>query len=126
MKKYDYRKAMTNDIKDWILMNGILTQAKKEEWTYDELYDWLYDELWAHDCITGNGHTGYASEEKCQEYIASNLTTYFEAANEFCDFPNNGTPWIYKEPARHMDATIRCYLFGECIDTALKELKFDN
>jgi len=36
MNKYDYRKAMVNDIKEWILMNGVLPQAKNEEWTKDE------------------------------------------------------------------------------------------
>lgn len=99
MEKYNYKKAMVKDIKEWILMNGILTHAKQEGWTKDELYDWLFDELWANDCVTGNGCYGYTPEEKCEEYVAHNLTLYFEAANEFEDFPNNGTPWIYKNPA---------------------------
>jgi len=28
MEKYNYKEEMVNDIKEWILMNGILTQAK--------------------------------------------------------------------------------------------------
>ena len=102
-------------------MNGIMEQARKEQWTYDELYDWLYDELWAHDAITGNGTYGFAPEDMCEEYVGTNLGLYFEAAREFDDFPTGDTPWVYKNPAKHMDATIRCYLLGECIDKVLKK-----
>lgn len=126
MEKYDYRKVITNNIKDWIQMNGVLEEAKEQEWSYQELYDWLYDELWAEDSITGNGPYRYASEEECQEYIATNLALYFEAANEFCEFPDAGAPWIYEEPARHIDATIRCYLFGECLYQALDDLGVED
>lgn len=125
MEKYNYERAMTKDIKEWILMNGILTQAKQEEWTKDELYDWLFDELWANDCITGNGYYGYASEEKCEEYVAHNLTLYFEAAAEFEDFPTYNTTWVHERPAQHMDATIRCYLLGASIDKAIEELNYE-
>ena len=125
MEKYNYNKAMVNDIKEWILMNGVLSQAKSEEWTKDELYDWLFDELWAHDCITGNGCYGYAPEEKCEEYVAHNLSLYFEAAAEFDDFPTYNTTWIHERPAQHMDTTIRCYLLGASIDKAIEELNYE-
>ena len=125
MKKYDYWREMIDEIKDWILVNGIITHAQKEEWDKKQFADWLHDELWDHDIITGNGAYGYAPEEACEEYIGTNLGLYFEAANELCDFPNSGTPWIYKNPAQHMDATIRCYLLGECIWKALDELNYE-
>lgn len=124
MKKYDYKRAIIDNIKEWALMNGVIPHAQKEHWNKEDLAEWLNDELWDHDCITGNGPNGFASEEKCQEYVAGNLATYFEAADEFCDFPNSGTPWIYKNPAQHMDATIRCYLLGECIWKAVEELNY--
>ena len=125
MEKYNYEEEMVNDIKEWILMNGILTQAKQEEWTKDELCDWLFDELWADDCITGNGSYGYAPEEKCEEYVAHNLSLYFEAAAEFDDWPRNEPQWVYSNPAQHMDATIRCYLLGASIDKAIEELNYE-
>lgn len=118
MEKYDYRKAIIKELKDWIHDN--LDDKEIED---DEISNWIYDEVWAEDSITGNGCYGYAPEEKCQEYVCTNLDLYFEAANEFSDFPSSGTPWIYRNPAQHMDATIRCYLLGECIETALEELK---
>ncbi len=30
MNKYEYKRHMTDDIKDWILMNGIITHAQNE------------------------------------------------------------------------------------------------
>jgi hypothetical protein len=125
MIEYNYKRVITDNIKEWILMNGVLPHAQKEEWSKEDLAEWLNDELWAHDCITGNGPHGFAPEEKCQVYVAGNLTTYFEAAEEFCDFPTHDSPWIRKNPAQHMDATIRCYLLYECINQALEELNYD-
>lgn len=127
MKKYDYKKEMVKDIKDWILMNGILQQAKQEEWSDDECRDWLYDELWDKDCITGNGTYGYTPEDKCEEYVCSNLKLFFEIAMEW-DIPvisKENAPRLFEKPAQYMDATIRCYLLGECIDIALEELKYE-
>jgi len=119
--KYDYRQAMINDIKNYIIENNWVEKQDKDL-SYEELLENLTDELWGEDKITGNGLHGYASEEECQEYIASNLTLYFEAANEFEAFPNSGSPWIYKNPAKYMDATIRCYLLRECVDEACNQL----
>lgn len=125
MEKYNYREAMVKDIKEWILANGVLTEAQQKEQTKDELCDWLHDELWDDDYITGNGCYGYASEEKCEEYVAHNLSLYFEAASEFDDWPRNGPRWIYVNPAQHMDATIRCYLLYECIESAIDDLNYE-
>ena len=126
MEKYDYRRQMTDNIKDWILMNGVLPHAQKEEWSKDQLAEWLDDELWTHDCITGNGAYGFAKEEKCQEYVGTNLGLYFEAAREFDDWPTGLSSWTTRNPAQHMDATIRCYLLYDCIYQALEELNYET
>jgi hypothetical protein len=115
MKKYNYKEAICNDLKDWIEENKDIVLAQWTEGDKYDFVDWLNDEVWGEDAVTGNGPYSYASEEQCQEYIATNLDLYFMAANEFCDFPNSGTPWIYRNPAQHMDTTIRCYLLVECI-----------
>ena len=120
MNKYDYRQAMVNDIKTYITDNNWIENNCNEDDDEDTLFEKLDDELWAEDSITGNGYNYYDTEEKCQEYVASNLTLYFEAADEFCDLPNSRTSWIYKNPAQHMDTTIRCYLLRECIMEAYK------
>lgn len=48
---YDYREAMTEDVKEWIKQNIDLT-----EWTEDRegLEQQLNDDLWTEDSITGN------------------------------------------------------------------------
>ena len=126
MEKYDYRKVMTDNIKDWITMNNMIEYAHKEGWSRDFFSGWLDEELWDHDAITGNGTYGFAPEDLCEEYVSTNLKLYFEAAREFDDFPTGDTPWVNNNPAKHMDTTIRCYLLYECIDKALEELNYEN
>ena len=48
---YDYREAMTENVKEWIKQNIDLT-----EWTEDRegLEQQLNDDLWTEDSITGN------------------------------------------------------------------------
>lgn len=116
MKQYDYRHHMVNDIIDYIKYNDI-------DIFDEDIEDRLCDDLWYDKEITGNCESFYASEEKCQEYVATNLPLYFEAVTEFSDFPRSRDTWIYNNPAQHMDATIRCYLLGECISTAVNELR---
>ena len=127
--KYDYREVITKAIKDWIIDNDVLEEAKKEEWSYDDLCEWLYDELFNEDEITGNGIYYYDTEEKCSEYLSGNFDLLYEAAHETCiDDEINVLIQHYeqKDLARYFDCTIRCYLLGECIDRVVNELKFDN
>ena len=120
MKRYDYRKEMQNDIKEWILVNHLYDSEK----TFEEMFEEFYDDFFTEDCITGNGVMGcYDTEEHCEEYVCHNLSLYFEAAREYYDFPTGVTPWTWEGPAQHMDCTIRCYLLGECLGAALTELK---
>lgn len=122
MKKYDYRETIKRDVQKYIIKNNWVATHYEDGQEYEDLVDELYDDVWGEDMVTGNGPNGYDTEERCQEYVAANLSLYFEAADEFSDFPNSGTPWIYKNPAQHMDTTIRCYLLGECIREACDEL----
>lgn len=129
MEKYDYREALTKDIKDWILTNGILRQAQQENWSYDEFYDWLYDELWNQDSVTGNGAYYYDSEEKCAEYLCHNIDLIYEMAREFGLYETADTlikQYENKSLNRYFDCSVRCYLLGECIGNALEELEFDK
>lgn len=116
MEKYDYRAAIMQDILNYIHDNDV---------------DWhdgftLYDILFEEDSVTGNGYNFYDSEDNCAEYLCHNLDLYLEAAREFDSFPTGTTKWIYEHPARTADATIRCYLLGECLDAALKHLEDEN
>lgn len=60
---YDYREAMTEDVKEWIKENVDLT-----EWAEDRegLEQQLNDDLWTEDSITGNASGSYY----CNSYNA--------------------------------------------------------
>ena len=123
MNKYDYKRAIIDDIKDWIVNDTDLIEEGYMDGRDDDLYNWIYDEVWTEDSITGNGSYGYAPEEKCREYVMDNIELYFEAAREFDDFPTGITEWTLRNPGQHMDTTIRCYLLMDCIYAAVDELK---
>ena len=121
MEKYDYRRAITDDVKDWIVNE---TDILEEVFT-NELYDWIYDEIFDNDGITGNGWSYYGTEEFCSECLSGNFDLLYAAAHEFCiDDEINILISHYenKDLARYFDCTIRCYLLTECIYTAIEEL----
>lgn len=125
MDKYDYRRALTDDIKDWIVNDTDIMDNGFDELRDDELPNWIYDEVWNEDSVTGNSSYFYNTEEKCSEYLSGNYDILYEAAHEFnMDDEINILIKYYenKSLARYFDCTIRCYLLSECIGTALKEL----
>ena len=124
MEKYDYKRAITDEIKDWIVNDTDIMENGYIDGRDDDLYNWIYDEVWTEDAITGNGAYGYNTEAKCQEYVMSNLKLYFQAAKEFDDLKD--LSWTDGKPACHMDTTIRCYLLMDCIYQAIEELIKEN
>ena len=115
MEKYDYNKALYEDIKNYIQDNIDISKYNDDE----DLYDALDEELWDVDSITGNGPFGYADEDTCAKYVGDNLKLGFEALHEFCvklrDIPDDS-------PSRYMDATIRCYLFHGVLQQVIDDL----
>lgn len=123
MGKYDYKKAIIQDIKEYIQDNPEKNINPLEIDTSDEIFNYWYDELWAEDSVTGNGSYYYASEEECEKYLTNNLKLAFEAI-EFFEVSKATLIDMAKNDkiARYLDCIIRCYLLGECVDKALKEL----
>lgn len=114
---YDYREAMTEDVKEWIKENIDLT-----EWTEDRegLEQQLNDDLWTEDSITGNASGSYyCNSYNAEESIAHNWNLLNEALDEFGQNDINviekGTEWA--------DVTIRCYLLGSVISDVLDEME---
>ena len=71
---YDYREAMTEDVKEWIKENIDLT-----EWTEDRegLEQQLNDDLWTEDSITGNASGSYyCNSYNAEESIAHKMMKY--------------------------------------------------
>lgn len=121
MEKYDYRKAMINDIKEYIKDNP---NQLADPFITDDIEEYWYDILWTEDCITGNGTYWYESESVCEEYLSHNIDLALEAVQEFgIDMKALLNAASCNSAARYMDCTIRCYLLGECIEKALEELQ---
>lgn len=98
---YDYREAMTEDVKEWIKENIDLT-----EWTEDRegLEQQLNDDLWTEDSITGNASGSYyCNSYKAEESIAHNWNLLNEALDEFEQNNIN----VIEKGAEWADVTIR-------------------
>lgn len=114
---YDYREAMTEDVKEWIKENIDLT-----EWTEDRegLEQQLNDDLWTEDSITGNASGSYyCNSYNAEESIAHNWDLLNEALDEF---GQNGIN-VIKKGAEWADVTIRCYLLWSVISDVLNEME---
>ena len=120
MAKYNYRKAIVSDLKDWI-KDAV---DNLDELKDDDMPDWIYDEVWAEDSVTGNGLSFYADEDTCSEYLSGNYDLVYEAMNTFGYDDINTLIDQYKNQslARYFDCTVRCYLLSECIGIAIEEL----
>lgn len=114
---YDYREAITEDVKEWIKENIDLT-----EWTEDRegLEQQLNDDLWTEDSITGNASGSYyCNSYNAEESIAHNWDLLNEALDEFGENNIN----VIKKGAEWADVTIRCYLLGFVISDVLNEME---
>lgn len=114
---YDYREAMTEDVKEWIKENIDLT-----EWTEDRegLEQQLNDDLWTEDSITGNASGSYyCNSYKAEESIAHNWDLLNEALDEFEQNNIN----VIEKGAEWADVTIRYYLLGSVISDVLDEME---
>lgn len=121
MERYDYRKAIIKDIKDYIKDNPC---DQADPFIVDDFFDYWYDVLWAEDCVTGNGAYWYAKEDECEEYLAHNIDLALEACEEYCvDMKALFEAAATGNAARYVDCTIRCYLLGECLSQVLEDIK---
>lgn len=115
MERYDYRKAMKEDILDYINSEIDLDDFRGKR---DKLEELLNDALWVCDGVTGNASGSYTfSTYRAEEYLAHNWDLLEEAMREFGDDCNpieKGAEWC--------DVTIRCYLLGECVAAVLDDL----
>lgn len=118
---YDYRKAMTEDVKEWIEENVDLT-----EWTEDRegIEQQLNDDLWTADSVTGNGSGSYTfNRVQASLYVLDNMDLLQKAINEFATNPTTVGDKFISEDWEWFDVTIRCYLLGSVISDVLDEME---
>ncbi len=106
--KYNYYEHVLEDVKE----------ALKE--TDERDFQKLYDDFFIDDSITGNASGSYTfNTYEAEENLAHNMDLLREAQEEFGFLPiayiSKGAEWA--------DVTIRCYLLGQALEEALKDLE---
>lgn len=118
---YDYREAMTEDVKHWIT-----NEVNLADWTEDieGLEQQLNDDLWTADSVTGNGSGSYTfNRVQASLYVLDNMDLLQEAIEEFATDPATVGDKFISEDWEWFDVTIRCYLLGSIISDVLNEME---
>ena len=121
MREYDYRKAMKEDIYNYLEDNYYMLDLPEdtEEIDFEELYNDLYDKMWIADGVTGNASGSYFfNSYEAEKALLGNLDLLDEACDELCTNTD-----ILKDGPETCDVTIRCYLLGEVLADVLDEIK---
>lgn len=115
MKKYDYRKAVKEDVIQYILDNNISLESDDKR----ELVEKLESEMWDCDEITGNASGSYTFNIwQAEENLCHNWDLLLEALEIFGEESTN----ILEKRAEWCDLTIRCYLLFDVISEVVEEL----
>lgn len=119
MENYNYLKAVTADVLDYIKDEIDLAEWKGNR---DGLEEKLNDDLWTVDSVTGNASGSYyCNAWRAEEALAHNWDVLEEALAEFGQDGVN----VIEKGAEWADVTIRCYLLGQAIAEALDTLEDD-
>lgn len=119
MENYNYLKAVTADVLDYIKDEINLAEWKGNR---DGLEEKLNDDLWTVDSVTGNASGSYyCNAWRAEEALAHNGDVLEEALAEFDQDGVN----VIEKGAEWADVTIRCYLLGQAIAEALDTLEDD-
>lgn len=117
--KYDYLKAMEEDIRIYLGENYGEALIKERMQNRDEWEQELNDELWTNDSVTGNASGSYTfSTWRAEENLCHNMELLKEALSEFgCDIS------YLEKGAEACDVTIRCYLLAKAIYNVLNAIE---
>jgi hypothetical protein len=118
MERYDYLKAMKEDIREYLNDNYTASELAEALEDREEFETVLNDDLWTVDSVTGNASGSYyCNAWRAEEAVCHNLELLSEAMQEFCcdvDALSKGAEWC--------DVTIRCYLLGQAVAEVIEEL----
>lgn len=114
MERYDYLKAVKEDVLNYINENNIVVTSENR----DEVEQDLNDTLFTCDSVTGNASFDTWTAE---EHLCHNWELLGEALTEFgCDMG------YLEKGAEACDVTIRCYLLGQAISEVLDEIETEE
>lgn len=116
---YDYREAMTEDVKQWITDEVNFSRLNR-----GGLEQQLNDDLWTADSVTGNGSGSYTfNSVQASLYVLDNMDLLQKAINEFATDPATVGDKFISEDWEWFDVTIRCYLLRSVISDVLDEME---
>ena len=120
MVKYDYLKAITEDVKKYF-RNDPDKLAFDEYESFDDMVGIMTDIFFLEDSVTGNGDANaYAKDElEASQYLAGNWDVLLEALKWF----GISAEEALKVGPIHCDVIVRCYYVADAVDNALTELK---
>ena len=115
---YDYYKAVKEDV-----LKYIEEEVDTDGIDFEELETQLYDDLFTEDSVTGNASGSYTfSRAQAQEYVEENKDLIHEMCSEFgCE--ERVKDWWLSDDYESIDVSIRCYVLGNAISSALEELR---
>lgn len=115
---YDYYKAVKEDV-----LKYIEEEVDTDGIDFEELETQLYDDLFTEDSVTGNASGSYTfSRAQAQEYVEENKDLIHEMCSEFgCE--ERVKDWWLSDDYKSIDVSIRCYVLGNAISSALEELR---
>lgn len=116
MERYDYLRAIKEDVLNYINENNIVVRNR------DEVEQDLNDTLFTYDSVTGSASGSYTfSTWTAEEYLCHNWELLGEALTEFgCDMS------YLEKGAEACDVAIRCYLLGQAISEVLDEIETEE
>ena len=124
MNSYNYPEQIQADIINHIRDNytpeHIATLLKdRESWVQQ-----LYDDLWIVDGVTGNASGSYTFNTwGAREYVLDNMELLQEMIAEFDIDSDTIVEKFINDCWEWFDVSIRCYLLGQAIASALDELE---
>ena len=115
---YDYYEAVKEDV-----LKYIEEEVDTDGIDFEELETQLYDDLFTEDSVTGNASGSYTSSRaQAQEYVEENKDLIREMCSEFgCE--EQVKVWWLSDDYESIDVSIRCYVLGNAISSALEELR---
>lgn len=120
MARYDYMKAMENDIREYIENDFCEDIAEFDRY---ELEEKLHDDLWTDDGITGNGSGSYTfCSYTAKEYVTENINLCLDMISAFGIGTAEAGERFLNEDWEWFDVSIRCYCLGEAIGNVLDEM----
>lgn len=119
-ERYDYLKAVTDDVRELLLQDEVNADDYDD---YDDFVEAVNDFCWDCDDITGNASGSYwFSSFKAECALIGNLTLLGEALSEF----GLDGRYITNNGAKACDVTIRCYLLSDAIAIACEQLELEE